>query len=294
MLKIVEVLKKNSLVANRYIKKNNVYFIDTKDKRYVIKENKYNTDIYNYLKTRSFDYYPKILNDRNEDYLITEYVEDIDLPKEQKILDMIELVSLLHYKTAHYKEVTEDDYKEIYEDINNNIDYLYSYYIDLITLIETKVYMSPSEYLLARNISKLLASLTYAKEELNIWYNEIKEIKKQRLVVLHNNLSLDHFIENENPYLISWNKSKIGLPIFDLYKLYKKHALDFDFSEILNKYESTFPLLKTEKQLLFILIVLPDKIELDKTEYENTLTVSKVINSLYKTEKLVSKENPKK
>lgn len=290
MLKIDEILKKNSLVANRYIKNNNVYFVDTKDARYVIKENKYNTDIYNYLRTRSFTYYPKILNDEKDSYLITEYIEDIDLPKEQKILDMIDLVSLLHYKTTHYKEVTEDDYKEIYEDINNNIDYLYSYYIDLITLIETKVYMSPSEYLFASNISKLLASLTYVKEELNSWYEEVKEIKKQRLVVLHNDLRLDHFIENEYPYLISWNKSKIGLPIFDLYKLYKRHFLDFDFSEILNRYESKFPLTKLEKKLLFILIVLPDKIEFNKTEYENTLDVSKVINSLYKTEKLVSQE----
>ncbi len=294
MLKIDEILKKNSLVANRYIKKNNVYFIDTKDTRYVVKKNKYSTDIYNYLKTRSFDYYPKVLNSENDDYLITEYIEDIDLPKEQKILDMIDLVSLLHYKTTHYKEVTEDDYKEIYEDINSNIDYLYSYYMDLITLIETKVYMSPSEYLLASNISKLLASLTYAKEELNDWYNEIKEIKKQRLVVLHNNLELNHFIENERPYLISWNKSKIGLPIFDIYRLYKKHALDFDFSEILNRYEKKFPLLPTEKKLLFILIVLPDKIEFDKSEYENTLEVSRVINCLYKTEKLVLPENSKK
>ena len=47
MLKIDEILKKNSLVANRYIKKNNVYFIDTKDTRYVVKKNKYSTDIYN-------------------------------------------------------------------------------------------------------------------------------------------------------------------------------------------------------------------------------------------------------
>ncbi len=294
MLKIDEILKKNSLVANRYTKNNNVYFIDTRDSKYVVKENKYSTDIYNYLKTRNFNYYPKILNSYNDEYLITEYIKDIDLPKEQKILDMIDLVSLLHYKTTHYKEVTEDDYKEIYEDINNNIEYLYSYYMDLITIIEAKVYMSPSQYLLASNISKLFASLTYAKEELDEWYSEIKEIKKQRLVVLHNNLRLDHFIENDHPYLISWNKSKIGLPIFDIYKLYKKHGLEFDFSEILNRYESKFPLLPTEKRLLFILIVLPDKIEFDKSEYDNTLDVSRVINSLYKTEKLVLPENSKK
>ena len=63
---------------------------------------------------------------------------------------------------------------------------------------------------------------------------------------------------------------------------------------MLNRYESKYPLLPHEKKLLFILIVLPDKIELNKTEYENTLEVSKVINSLYKTEILVSPKNSKK
>ena len=201
MFKINEILKKNSLVANRYIKNSNVYFVDTNSGRFVVKENKCDSKIYNYLKSRSFDYYPKVLNSNSEDYLIMDYVEDLELPREQKILDLIELVSLLHYKTTHYKEVTEDDYKEIYEDINNNISYLYSYYTDLITYIETKVYMSPSQYLFASNISKLFASLKYAKEELEEWYSQTKTIKKQRLVVLHNNLKLDHFIENESPYL---------------------------------------------------------------------------------------------
>lgn len=82
------------------------------------------------------------------------------------MLDLIKLVSLLHNKTTHYKEVDFADYKTIYETLSNNIEYLYSYYNDIITLIETKVYMSPSEYLLARNISKIFGSLNFSKQEL--------------------------------------------------------------------------------------------------------------------------------
>ena len=59
MYKIDEILKKNSLVATRYEKNNNVYFVDTRNGKFVLKENYHNIDIYNYLKTRSFNYYPK-------------------------------------------------------------------------------------------------------------------------------------------------------------------------------------------------------------------------------------------
>ena len=41
---------------------------------------------------------------------------------------MIDLVGLLHNKTTYYKEVDESDYKELYEDITNNIIHLNGYY----------------------------------------------------------------------------------------------------------------------------------------------------------------------
>jgi hypothetical protein len=203
------------------------------------------------------------------------------------MLDMIDLVSLLHNKTTYFKEVDEDDYKKIYEDIIGNIEYLNSYYSDLISIIESKVYMSPSQYLLARNISKIFGALEYSRVKIDEWLKIIESKKKQRFVVLHNNLDIDHYIRNDNSYLISWDKAKIDLPIFDLYKLYRRCSLDYDFESILNRYESNYPLLEEEKLLFFILVTLPDKLQLDKSEYENTKLVSKQIDVLYKTEKLI-------
>lgn len=271
---------------NGYKKLGNAILVNTKEDKLIIKKKTSNNNIYEYLNSRSFRYYPRII-DENNNYRVTEYVEEIDYPEDQKIIDMINLVSLLHNKTTFYKELDEDDYKKIYEDIQGNIEYLNSYYIDIITIIESKVYMSPSEYLLARNISKLFASLNYCKNELDKWLEIIESKKKQRFVVLHNNLNLEHYIRNDNSYLISWDKSKIDIPIFDLYKLYKKYALLFDFETILKEYEKNYPLLKEEILLLFILISLPDKIEFINNEYENTKIVSKKIDMIYKTEKLI-------
>ncbi|MDD2435239.1 MAG: hypothetical protein PHO63_03190 [Bacilli bacterium] len=288
MRKINQLLKKYELKPRRYEKNGKVTYIDTSEGKFVLKENKHNQDIYNYLDSRSFDYYPKRLNSIHDDYEITEYIEEITIPREQKIIDLIDLTTLLHNKTTHYKEVDIADDKQLYEDINNNIAYLNSYYSDLITLIETKVYMSPSEYLLARNISKVFAAIAFAKPQVEEWYELVKDKKKKRYVILHNNLKLDHFLENKNSYFINWDKAKIDIPVFDLYKLYRHHCLDFDFDEILKRYESSYPLLEDERKLFFILISLPDIIKFDDSEYNMTKKISQEMDKIYKTEMLLT------
>ena len=204
---------------------------------YVIKESN-NSDIYEYLKSRNFNYFPNTkYEDRKE---IQEYVKEIEYPQEQKFYDLINITSLLHSKTTYFKE-NENELNSLIDDIINNINYLYSYYTDLITKIEEKVIMSPSEYLLARNISKIYYSLENGM-------NMIKSVKipdKIRNVVVHNNLSLDHYIRNENEYLISWDKAKFDIPIIDLYKLFRRYP-KFNYMMMLEKYEYNYPLLEYE------------------------------------------------
>ena len=286
-MKINQVLKSKGLKARGYRKHGKVTIIDTTEGKYIYKEGRLNPQILNYLKSRSFDYMPSFLNSNNETYQLASYIENLDIPKEQKILDMIRLISLLHSKTTHYKEIDLDYYEKIYEDLNGNLNYLYIYYTDLITVIESKIFMSPSESLLATNITKIYDTISKNKERLDRWHTLIKEKRKERQVVLHNNLKLDHFLESDIPYLISWDKAKIGSPIFDLYKLYQNHALDFDFDSLLHEYEKTYPLLKEEKELLFVLISLPDIINFKNTEYINCQNISKMIDKIYKTEMLI-------
>lgn len=290
MRKYNDLFEKYSIVPTKYEFYKNVTIVNTNNKKYVIKEKKREnkTPIFNYLNSRSFDYYPKVLSDIDDEYEITEYIEQVDMPLEQKMSDMVDLVALLHSKTTHYEEVDEEEYKEIYEDINNNIAYLYSYYNDLIAIAETSIYMSPSQYMLSLNISKILGALNFCKDEIDKWYKIVKEKRKQRLVVLHNNLDLSHFIKNKESYLISWNKAKIDIPIFDLYKLYRRHSLNYDFSEIFKRYEHCYPLLEEEKKLFFILISLPDKLEYSSSEYQMCNDISNIIENLARTEAFIS------
>jgi hypothetical protein len=222
-----------------------------------------------------------------------EYVEDINMPKDQKMLDLINLVSLLHNKTTYYKNVDIDDYKKNYEDIKNNINYLFNYYNDLMNIIETKVYMSPSELLLATNISIVFNALKYCEYNLEEWYKGVTDKNRRRNVVIHNNLDLNHFIRNSNSYLLSWDKAKMDIPIYDLYILYKKYALEYDFKYLFKIYEKKYPLLEDEKKLLYILISIPDKIELTDNIYNDCSKIEKFLDYLYKTEILISPNNSK-
>lgn len=292
-MKINEILKNKGIKARRYEKKGKVTIIDTKDKKYVYKEGKIESQILNYLKSRSFEYIPSFLNNIQDTYQLSEYISDLNIPKEQKMLDLIRLIALLHSKTTHYKEIDLDYYEQIYEDLDGNINYLYIYYTDLITLIESKVYMSPSESMFANNITKIYQTLSKNKERLDKWHSHIKEKRKERRVVLHNNLKLEHFLESDIPYLISWDKAKIGNPVFDIYKLYQNHILDFDFETILNEYEKSYPLLKEEKELLFILISMPALIDFKQDEYTNCKIISKMLDKIYKTEMFLSPEKSK-
>jgi len=275
----------------RVTKKKNVTILDSTKGTFVIKSksNEKVKDAYNYLISRNFDYFPKLASEMRSDVNVFEYVEDIAMPKEQKASDMIDIVALLHNKTTYYKEITEDKYKEIYEGLDNNINYTKNYYDNLYyRLIEITI-PSPSQYLLLRNMYKLFAALDFAHQELEDWYELVKSEKKQRVAFIHNNLETDHFIKSQKSVLISWDKAKIGNPIFDLYKLYRNHILDFDFSDILNEYEAHYPLMEEEKKLLFVLISMPNLIEFNDTEYNMCVKISKEIDILYKAQSLTTK-----
>ena len=129
----------------------------------------------------------------------------------------------------------------------------------------------------------------YARNELNRWYNLVKEKREIRLVTIHNNVKLDHYLKNNKSYLISWDNSKIDIPIFDLISLYKNHYLEFDFINIFNIYFNKFSFSKDEMMLFLIMISIPPKIEYYDNEYETVVNVRKVIDYLYKSSDIVKK-----
>lgn len=285
MRKYKDVIRKYNLKPISYIKKGNALIIDTKEKKYVIKEKIRNPDIYEYLDSRNFNYYPPVISD--DDYEISEYLNDKFIPEEQKLEELMKLTALLHSKTTYYQKTNIADNKEIYETLNNNILYLKSYYEDIITLIDSKEFMSPAEYLFARNYAKVLDSLSYCEQKVEEWYKKVESNTSERIVVLHNNLSLDHFVYNQDKSLLSWRKAKFGKPIFDLVTIYNRYGNKYDFKEKLSLYEDVYSLKEEEKDLLYIMISMPPKIEFKGSNYELCKEIYNKIELLYKKDKII-------
>lgn len=286
-------LKKYNITPIGYELKDNVKIIETKDSKYVLKKHRGNTlDTLNYLHLKNFDYFPNIYNrDKNDFYEIYEYIDSKNISDYEKSEEIIYLLSLLHNKTTSYKDIDIDEYKKIYEDIDKKLNDLQDYYLNLNDLIDKEIYMSPSSYLLARNMTKIYSAITYCKTELESFYDIVKENPKQRVVLTHNNIDLTHLLRDENSYLISWEKAKINIPVYDLINFYKKNYNDVDFTHLFYLYENKYPLHEEERKLLFINLSIPDKINLNGTEFEKTKKVNELLLYLQKTDELILQYN---
>ena len=268
-------------------KKGKVSIIETTEGKYVIKEkNKNIKELFEYLKSRNFYNFPKLVDYSRSNIDIYEYKEDYDYPSKQKINDLIDVVSKLHNNTSYNKEVTEDKFKEIYDNIKSNLDYNEFMYNNFVNDIEKERFLSPSHYLFIRNSSKIFNEIKFAKEKLNNWYDKVKEKKEYRVSIVHNNLRLNHYIK-EDDTLISWDKSSVDTPILDIYNLYKNESNNIDLEEAINKYIKDNNLSEEERELLFILLCIPKEINLSNNEYDNVVKIEEMIEYTKGVEKLI-------
>lgn len=273
----------------KYTIKGKVTILQTSSGDYIVKEKKSDIrSLYKYLENRGFYNFPKLIDDSRKEVNVYEMLEDNPTPKEQKMDDLIDTISLLHAKTSYHKEVSEDKYQSIYDDIESNILYLKELYNNYFDKYLPEEYLSPSEYLLMQNISKIFDDLDFCQDKLDTWYDLVKNNKKQRVSIIHNNLNASHIIRNNDNYLISWDYAKIDTPILDIVKLYHNEFFNYDFEPILNNYFKKFSLTKEEKELLFLLIAIPPEIKMtEEDEMKKTNEVREKLDYVFKTEELL-------
>lgn len=273
----------------RITKNKSAMIIDSTEGRFVLKkENKDLYTLFNYLNKRGFNNFPKLVKNFRDEENLFEYVSEDETFKEQKLASLSGVLSSLHNKTVYFKSTSLDNYKEIYENISSNLKYISNYYNVMFLSFLNDEYQSPSKYLFSRNYFKIKEAIKFCSDELENWYNLVQDKENVRVSVVHNNLAMDHFIDNnESPVLISWDNYKIDTPVLDFVTLYHNEYLNYDFSSFLTEYLSTFELLEEEKKLLFILISIPLLVTKGNTEFENTKKMHENIIYLYKTEKLI-------
>ncbi len=289
MNKSLEVLK-NIYKPYRYTIKGNVVIFSTTSGDFVVKEKKNDKnmkDLYTYLSSRGFNNFPALVDESRSDVNVYEYVDNVSMPVEQKSLDLINIIANLHNQTTYFKSVTEDTFKEVYDAIKSNIDYLKMDYEQKYEEIKKEIYMSPSHYLFIRNVSKSFAALDFCQSELDQWYDLVKDQNRKRVSLIHNHLSLDHFLKNEKEYLISWEDSRIDTPVVDLVGFYNQEYFNVNFDVLLQRYFEKVKISEDEKKLFFILISLPKKINFEEEELKNCQVIREAFDYLFITENLM-------
>ena len=282
MNEIERILKKHNLHPKSYRKNKKTTIIETLDNKYVVKLNANNYDIYNYLNSRDFNYYPPNYNNSNDNYDLSLYVDDYSIPSTQRMEDLVKTLAVLHHKTSYYQEVDLNDIKEIYENNKNELLELLKYYQELNDIIDSHVFMSPSEYLLVRNISLFYYMTNYSLRKFDEWYKMMDNKTSWRISLIHNNVSVEHMLINENRYLISWDKARNDIPIKDLISFYKQYYASINLSDLLNMYECHNVLSEEEKCLMFAILSIPKKISWTKDNLNDTMTINDEIFYLNK------------
>lgn len=288
MNKTLEILK-SIYKPYKYTIKGKATILQTMTGDYIIKEkNKDLKELYEYLNSRGFTSFPSLIDSSRSDVNIFEYICDKTRPEPQKLDDLMDTIASLHNKTSYFKEVTIDHYKKIYEDIKGNLLYLDNYYNTLFDINFNNIYYSPSAYLFERNYYLINNNINYAYKLLDEWYDIVKNEKNIRVCVVHNNLSLDHYL---NDSLISWDHYLIDTPVLDIFKLYQNTWENTNFKEPLEKYLYKFSFTEYEEKLLYILILIPPTIKKEKTEFNKCKELNKLINYVYKSKYLVWPDN---
>ena len=288
---LYSILKKENIHPIAYKKINSVYLVSDKTITYAIKLNTNNYDIYKYLLSKGFNYFPDNYSNVDVNYDITKYIIPLEVNQTEKVNDYLKLLSILHFKTSYKREVNLDEIKINYEKIINEINDLRRYYISINDKLDKERFLSPADYLLLRNITLIYSVLNIIEKLLNKTYEKIKDSKSIRVALLHNNLSLDHLIINEGEYLISWDKSYFDSPINELNSFYRKYYNYIDINDFLLIYEKSNKLSAIEKALLIIVLSVPKKIEFINNNYENTMLVNNEINYLKSIYELLTKYN---
>lgn len=270
----------------------NVRIVTDDNGKYVYKKNKKkNKDVYKYLMSKNFPYFPKVYTDSRENVEICEYIEDIVNDNNTKQEDLINLVTVLHNKTVHYRTVDLDEVKRIYEDFKDRFNYLYSYYVSIEKMIEEEIYMSPANYYFILNISYVFKVLEFGNMMIENWYQHIKSQKTLRFVLAHRNLSFDHLLKNNNPYLISWDKADFDFISEDLVSIFQNNYHQIEIDTILNLYNNKYLLKDYEYELFLAKICLLKQINFNNSESKKMVEVVNFNNYVFKIYSYILKNN---
>ncbi|WP_449537148.1 spore coat protein YsxE [Ferdinandcohnia sp. Marseille-Q9671] len=177
-------------------------------------------------------------------------------------------VARMHLTTMRKHKINDE--KEItghYETIIKKWEERNQFLETFVESAEKEWYMSPFELQFCTYFYESNLAASFARTQLDKWYNLLIEKKSYRTVLTLNNLSTSHFLYDENGkgYLSNFEKAGYANPTNDLVSLYYRILKTYpvlcdDCLEGFNSYQSRFPLREEEFYLFLSHLTFPEPI----------------------------------
>ena len=281
-------------VPIKYTLVDNNKIITYPDKTIFIKmRSSYNIEeVYKYLDDHAVNNYlkPVEVTDRE---LIFPYFEKTSLTDDEISKRLVLNLTIWQNKTTTYQKLNLDEVKNFYESTKKEINYLFSYYRDIILQLETKVYYLPTEYLFLRNSSIINRQLKVAADLLEEWYETVKNKERERLVYCHGKCELAHFLPIDDGYFISLEQAHLGRVSDDIENLFRKNFSSIDLVTTYNLYQRKYPYTLDEKLFLFVKLAIPPKIDIYPCNLETNKRLLDFYEQLIDFNKFILEEQDK-
>lgn len=260
---------------------------------FIKKRSSYNIEeVYKYLDDHAVSNYLKPVEVTDKE-LIFPYFEKNSLTDDEISKRLVLNLTIWQNKTTTYQKLNLDEVKNFYESTKKEINYLFSYYRDIILQLETKVYYLPTEYLFLRNSSILNRQLRVAADLLEEWYETVKNKERERLVYCHGKCELAHFLPIDDGYFISLEQAHLGRVSDDIENLFRKNFSSIDLVTTYNLYQRKYPYTLDEKLFLFVKLAIPPKIDIYPCNLETNKRLLDFYEQLIDFNKFILEEQEK-
>lgn len=260
---------------------------------FIKKRSSYNIEeVYKYLDDHAVSNYLKPVEVTDKE-LIFPYFEKTSLTDDEISKRLVLNLTIWQNKTTTYQKLNLDEVKNFYESTKKEINYLFSYYRDIILQLETKVYYLPTEYLFLRNSSIINRQLKVAADLLEEWYETVKNKERERLVYCHGKCELAHFLPIDDGYFISLEQAHLGRVSDDIENLFRKNFSSIDLVTTYNLYQRKYPYTLDEKLFLFVKLAIPPKIDIYPCNLETNKRLLDFYEQLIDFNKFILEEQEK-
>ncbi len=180
-------------------------------------------------------------NEKNNLYIVSDYIKQINISNEYRAKYLFEELVSLHLTTRYKKVLSTSQSRKKMEELYEYLQYKFNTLESFIRSVECQPFDENSIVVLKNYQYILDCKKIMAKYNKKLVF-DIKNSKSVYYSFVHNNPKIYHILmSNEGNYLISLEKSKMGIPILDIVKFYLfNENLNIDIKQIITNYLDSY------------------------------------------------------